>query len=389
MPCRAIPVRWSVAVAAFTFVLPADLPAQQVRRDPATGHYFVTVYDDNRQPVEILVEAAGLVDFAVVPEVRPTPAGFRYTYSVTVVPGSPQSLATFLLDCPDSVAFVRGLAATALGDGDELWAELAPWANLPTCFVEFGALPLRPSERMRLEFESPLLPEIGESRGIGAVRGVSWPTSDPIPENDEALEFVRSIQGFTGGWKAVPTLVPTRDPSRLDDPASAVPVIRTDIDRACGQLGWITNAGVCRSLQAKLDAAARSIDRSNAASARGQLQAFLQELEAQHGPQPGKHVGANAYSLLKTNVEYVLGRLQRESSRGIAENTTPGGDHPRRASCFRKPAPRTAPEACAAPTPASSSVPRCNPSASGGTARRSRRRSPGGRSSSSCACAAG
>lgn len=309
MAYRANLVRSSVAVAAFTLVVPADLPAQQVRRDPATGHYYVTVYDDNRQPREILVEAAGLVEFSVVPEVRPTPTGFAYAYDVAVVAGSRQSLATFMLDCPETETYVHGLSATAVDDGGALWAGLSPWANGPTCFVEFGAIPLGPSQRMRLEFESPLLPEIGESHGIGAVQGVDWPTSDPIPENDEAREFIRSIQGFTGGWKSVPTLVPARDPSRLDDASSALSLIRTDLGRACGELGWITNAGICRSLEAKLDAAARSIERGNAASARGQLEAFLQELEAQHGPQPGKHIGDNAYALLKINVQYVLRRL--------------------------------------------------------------------------------
>ncbi|MFS8638569.1 MAG: hypothetical protein FWJ74_10805, partial [Gemmatimonadota bacterium] len=79
--------------------------------------------------------------------------------------------------------------------------------------------------------------------------------------------------------------------------------------RACGELGWITNAGVCRSLEAKLEAAERSLERGNTNSARGQLGAFLQELEAQHGPQPGKHVSDNAYWLLKINVEYVLSRM--------------------------------------------------------------------------------
>ena len=107
----------------------------------------------------------------------------------------------------------------------------------------------------------------------------------------------------------VHTLVPARSPATLDNPSSGLSVIRSDLDRACGELGWITNAGVCRSLEAKLEAAERSLERGNTNSARGQLGAFLQELEAQHGPQPGKHVSDNAYWLLKINVEYVLSRM--------------------------------------------------------------------------------
>jgi hypothetical protein len=78
--------------------------------------------------------------------------------------------------------------------------------------------------------------------------------------------------------------------------------------RACS-LAWITNAGVCRSLQAKLDAAAASLRRGDAQSATGQLQAFLAELEAQHGRQPGKHVTDNAYWLLKVNAQYLQTRF--------------------------------------------------------------------------------
>jgi hypothetical protein len=42
---------------------------------------------------------------------------------------------------------------------------------------------------------------------------------------------------------------------------------------------------------------------------RGQLQAFLDELEAQHGDQPGQHVTTSAYALLRSNALYLLSRL--------------------------------------------------------------------------------
>ncbi|HEX7118663.1 MAG TPA: hypothetical protein VF212_07750 [Longimicrobiales bacterium] len=86
-------------------------------------------------------------------------------------------------------------------------------------------------------------------------------------------------------------------------------LLSTLVDRACTDLAWITNSGVCRSLQAKLDAAARALERGQPGAARGPLASFLQELDAQHGTGPGKHVSDNAYWLLKINVEYVLGSM--------------------------------------------------------------------------------
>jgi hypothetical protein len=77
--------------------------------------------------------------------------------------------------------------------------------------------------------------------------------------------------------------------------------------QACS-LEWVTNEGVCRSLQAKTDAAARSIER-DADAARRQISAFIAELDAQHGPEPGKHVNDNAYWLLRINAEYILAQM--------------------------------------------------------------------------------
>jgi hypothetical protein len=157
------------------------------------------------------------------------------------------------------------------------------------------------------------LPGVGEARGIGALNGVGWPTSDPIPQNDAAREFVESVQGLTGGWKEVTTVVPTRNPNVFSDPLAGIGLIQGDLAEACGALAWITNQGICNSLDAKLSAAAQSLGGGQVGAARGSLRAFLQELEAQHGDEVGKHVDDNAYALLRVNVEYLLSILPRPS----------------------------------------------------------------------------
>jgi hypothetical protein len=98
----------------------------------------------------------------------------------------------------------------------------------------------------------------------------------PPPANQTSAQLVGRIQGF--------------------------------LTRSCGADGWITNRGVCSSLGGKLQRASDAISTGNAAAARPHLTAFLAELEAQHGDQPGKHVTDIAYALLKPNVLYLMSR---------------------------------------------------------------------------------
>jgi hypothetical protein len=91
--------------------------------------------------------------------------------------------------------------------------------------------------------------------------------------------------------------------------ASLTSRLRSLTARACGQLGWITQQGVCHSLDVKLAGALRALSSRSPNVARNELTAFVNELDAQHGSQPGKHVGDDAYALLRPNAIYVLGRL--------------------------------------------------------------------------------
>lgn len=297
-------------VAAMLGATPLLLSGQDVRTDPVTGNYYVTVYNDDLEPVEILVEVANRVQLTATTTIAWQNRNFRYVHRVALPPQSPQALGDFHFDCPASGHRIAGLSAgtTYQGTPRSLTVSQASWSGLPSCIVSLGAAPLQPGEHLHVEVEAGMLPAIGEARALGHVRGVSWP-SDGIPENDSAREFVRSVQGITGGWKAVPAVVPTRDPAVFEDPAGGLDLLRDDLRTVCGDLSWISNQGVCRSLQAKLDAAARSVERGRTESARGELRAFIQELDAQHGPEPGKHVNDNAYALMRTNAAYLLERF--------------------------------------------------------------------------------
>jgi len=71
------------------------------------------------------------------------------------------------------------------------------------------------------------------------------------------------------------------------------------------ELGWIVKQGTLKSLDAKLNAAKAAIERGQFNSARNQLKAFLNELNAQKG----KAVSQQAYDLLRADALYVISRL--------------------------------------------------------------------------------
>jgi hypothetical protein len=81
------------------------------------------------------------------------------------------------------------------------------------------------------------------------------------------------------------------------------------LGRACTDLGWIDQPGVCHSLEVKLANAQDAIAAGQAERARGAITAFTNELDGQHGEEPGKHVNDSAYALLSANASYLLSRL--------------------------------------------------------------------------------
>ena len=301
-------------VLALLFVLSIPryaLWAQQiVRTDPASGVYIVTAFNDDLEPVDLRVVPADKVRAVVTPSVeRVSSTQLEYSYRTVVDPASPQELAELLVGCPAPESRFSDLHGTA--GPDDTWPTshfTYGWDDLPVCAFLGGVAPLPAGDTLEASFRTDLLPAIGEVRTVGFTEGVRWPTSDPIAENDRARAVVDSLEQ-EHGWRSMQSVIPAREPASLGDPASGLDIIGEDLARACGDLGWITNAGICRSLRTKLNQAARSLDRGNTRSARGQLESFTQELDAQHGEPPGKHVTDNAYWLLRTNAAYLIEHL--------------------------------------------------------------------------------
>lgn len=122
-------------------------------------------------------------------------------------------------------------------------------------------------------------------------------TDDPDRETLYDPVASRAFRGLTVGIEPVPSGA---------TPASMLGRTRDLVRRSCGELGWITNAGVCRSLTVKLDHARSSLLRGRRQEAIGDLTAFMNALDAQHGLGPGKHVRDLAYGLLRGSALYIL-----------------------------------------------------------------------------------
>ncbi|MGH7752611.1 MAG: hypothetical protein ACREN5_07325, partial [Gemmatimonadales bacterium] len=288
---------------------PGELGAQ-VRFDAASGDYFVMVRNDQGALVEMRVEPPNKVRVTLTPTVEAAGALLRYRYAAAVTTESRQELAFLEIDCPGA-ALVQAFAAqvTVQGATASWFAEFVDFPGRPSCSFERGADGLPIGGVLVGQFETPLRLAIGGARALGKTVGVSWPTSDPRPDNEEAGEVVATLSGLTGGWWALTTVVPARDPSLFNDPGQAFALVAGDLEQLCGPLGWITSGGVCNSLRVKLEHAGQAAAGGDIQNARDLLDSFLNELEAQHGAEPGKHVTDNAYFLLKTNVELLRSRL--------------------------------------------------------------------------------
>ncbi len=116
---------------------------------------------------------------------------------------------------------------------------------------------------------------------------------DSLPPKPTVWE--NAVSGYTLGVDPLPTAA---------SPASLGARLRNLLVRSC-RLGWIDPPGVCNSLLVKLDAATRSIGKGSFESARGQLQALANEVEAQRDHK----LTSEAASLLSANLAALLARL--------------------------------------------------------------------------------
>lgn len=256
--------------------------------------------------------------------IEPTPGGYRYSYQLANPSSSDAGIESFRLDIGAPLATRPEVLSTEgifVGDATRNAAH-AKRSHVPVGVItpgrwramidETGVLtwwspgsglhatdPVRPgTARSGFAVTSPYLPGIAEYRLLPDYPHACcpFPAGDPRNENVE----VRRAEDFQVLGL---TLAAVYAPGQ-----ATIEILDELHGRACG-FGWITNRGLCHSLAVKLDHAWQAWRTGNKGAASGHLRSYIAEIDAQHGPQPGKHVGPEAYMLLRTHAVHLLDRM--------------------------------------------------------------------------------
>ncbi len=213
------------------------------------------------------------------------------THTATNSTSSPQPLWGFVLETPTAVAVQRRppIGHWLLNLGIFGGRQSAQWLGLGDAKVSPG------HHTPPLSLGAVGIPDIVSYWIIAYTPPPQ--TDDPDGEPEVSPMLQRSIRGTTVGVAPLPPNATA---------ASLTARLRSLLGRSCGELKWISQAGVCHSLDVKLAHAEEAFNSGQVAVAREQLAAFMSELDAQHGPQPGKYVGDSAYALLQSNASYIL-----------------------------------------------------------------------------------
>ncbi len=218
-----------------------------------------------------------------------SPLRFRYTVSNS--PQSVQEIAVWGLRYDASLT--PNVLASPVG-----WTSYVARAGEP--MVRWAAIKDFPagSSDTGFDIEVPSLPGIVQALVVGFIEPAQLPT---FPDG-EAPADVPGTSILDNSVK-VSTIGPVPIPSAVDPAAFLTSIIA--LKETAFNLGWIDNRGIRTSLDAKLSASARSIARGDASTARNQLQALLNEIDAQGG----KHLTPEAISLLKFNIQFLLSNM--------------------------------------------------------------------------------
>jgi len=146
------------------------------------------------------------------------------------------------------------------------------------------------------------LPEVGIIR-ISNLSGSSFPSEiDEYPhEINKVIDSLRAEHSY----RIYQTIVAS-EPKVNKDLFSLIDELNSNLFHSCQELGWITNQGICNSLEVKLQNTKRHLENEKLKPAANTLNAFLHEVEGQKD----KAISSEAYALLYFNGQYLLEKLK-------------------------------------------------------------------------------
>ena len=238
-----------------------------------------------RRGVDVRVISAGTID-----------GSYFVSYRVRNAKGSGRQLWSFTVEAPGGPLQVEAPAPPCR------WSVSTRFGSMPTArWVLREALLAPGAETPELRFQAAGVPGI-----VPFYAGWYWdgPGEAPIErirvsQEEDALS-AHAVRGVTVGIVPIPANTA---------PGPLIERVRALRRRACA-LRWIDSLEVCTVLEAKLGRAALLLELDQAAAARDVLAAFLDEIERRRGLATGTPINDSAYWLLRTNVEYLLGRMR-------------------------------------------------------------------------------
>ncbi len=146
------------------------------------------------------------------------------------------------------------------------------------------------------------LPILGDAYVQGQSRRLPWPA--PFKNRDFRNRLSR-LWVFPANYIHLTTVVP----GNYKDSVQSTTVLDTLISykHQALALKWIDNQGIANSLDQKLENARKKLVSGDSVAARNNLEAFVNEVEAQKD----KHLTSEAYALLKFNAQYLIDRLPK------------------------------------------------------------------------------
>lgn len=300
--------RLAAALCVLTLVMPVHSSMAQVgsgRVDPATGDFLVKILDEDGNLVELRVPAGNKVVGSVTTDATVLPDGrWRYRYLLRLSPASPQALMSFDIPCVRNLTIAEPTARSfsrAEGPSNGIF-EHVRYPDRSVCEVVGGDL--RSGDSLAVQFMAGAAPGLGDVHLSGAAAGPVWPGEERA-ENMVAVLVVDSLLNELAGWAKVASVVPSRSLSSLSSVSAVFAAVSDDLRTACDAAKLITEGGLCRSLRAKLNAAADAISRGQSQAAAHQVRAFQNELTAQRG----KAVSEDAFVDLMALSGLLLSRL--------------------------------------------------------------------------------
>jgi len=215
---------------------------------------------------------------------------YSYNYSVENLASSIQSIEKFAIDCDiDTVSnAVKKPKGWYFIDRDE--RDILFWfCDITVVSDNYYDYLIHPgSIENNFEVRGRFLPTIAKFYVLG--------NNGRMSTNLDEI-FTNTKQGLTIG--------PTNFPVQLNTLGFLEEII-TYIYQAF-DLNWIDNQGIVNSLDQKLENTKAQIEKGKTNIAVNQLNAFINEVEAQRN----KHLTEEAYALLKYNVEYLVWQLEK------------------------------------------------------------------------------